>query len=67
MPDLARFEEGKKYMWDGKEYATEDEAKQVADGYTADGFKTMNISEEGKFYVYSRRVATEVVVEGTPP
>jgi len=66
MPELARIEEGKKFMWDGKEYATEEEAKEAAEGYGADGFETLHISEDGKFYVYSRRVVTEVVVEGAP-
>jgi hypothetical protein len=67
MPDLARMDDGKKYMWDGKEYATEDEAKKVAEEYASNGFETLNVTEEGKFFVYSRRLVTEVVVEGAPP
>jgi hypothetical protein len=64
MPENVRYEDGKKFMWDGKEYATEDEAKGVADGYAGDGFDIFNLSEEGKFFVYTRRVVKEVVVEG---
>jgi len=66
MPELAINEEGKKYMWDGREYTTEEEAKGAADGYAADGFEIINHSEDGKFYVYTRKVVTEVVVEGSP-
>lgn len=63
MPEIVKYEDGKKFMWDRREYATEDEAKKVAGEYGADGFETLNVSEEGKFYVYSRRVVKEVVVE----
>ena len=45
MADSFKMFESKKFMWDGKEYE----------------------SEEGKWLVYSRRVVTEVVVEGAPP
>ena len=59
--------DSKKFMWDGKEYETEAEAKEVIGGYEKSDFETQLMEEEGKFLVYTRRVVTEVVVEGAPP
>jgi hypothetical protein len=55
---LARKVEGKKFMWDGGAYGTEDEAQQVMHGYEQDGFETRLFVEEGQYLVYSRRLAT---------
>ena len=41
---------------------TEETVKQ----YKGDGFETEMIEEEGNYYVFTRRVVTEVVVEGQP-
>jgi hypothetical protein len=65
--DLARIFDGMKFMWDGAEYETEEEAKNVQDGYEKDEFEVRRIEEEGKHYLFTRRVVTEVVVEGPPP
>jgi hypothetical protein len=54
---LARKQEGKKFMWDGGTYASENEAQQVMHGYEQDGFETRMFVEEGQYLVYSRRVA----------
>ena len=62
MPELVKYQDGKKFMWDGLEYTTEDEAKNAATAYSADGFEVLNTAEDGKFFVYSRRVVEEVVV-----
>ena len=64
--DLARNFEGKKFMWDGRTYDTKEEMKQIAEGYRKDSFEVEEVEEEGKFYLFSRRVVTEVVVEGSP-
>ena len=50
--------EGKKFMWDGGTYATEEEAQQVMRGYEKDRFETQMFVEDGQYLVYSRRVAT---------
>jgi hypothetical protein len=55
---LARKLNGKKFMWDGGAYATEDEAQQVMHGYEKDGFETRMFVNEDQFLVYSRRLAT---------
>jgi len=57
---------GKKFMWDGEDYESEAAAKENISKYAEDGFDTKLVCEEGKFLVYSRRVVTDVVVEGAP-
>jgi len=59
--------EGDKYMWDGAGYASRAEAEAKAGAYKTDGFETQIVEEEDKFLVYTRRVVTEIVVEGEAP
>jgi len=65
--DIAKVVDGKKFMWDGKTYNREQEAKEITSAYEKEGFETLMWEEEGKYFVYSRRVVKEVVVEGQPP
>ncbi len=51
-------------MWDGINYESETAAKENADKYSKDGFETKLIEEDGKYLVYSRRVAKEIKIEG---
>ncbi len=62
-----QFIEGKKFMWDGKEYPTEQEAKKVASEYKKNDFETQVLKNEDKYLVYTRRVVTEIVLEGEAP
>jgi hypothetical protein len=48
---------GKKFMWDGAVYDSDESAQQVMEGYAEDGFEVQKFNEEGQFLVYSRRVA----------
>ena len=66
MTDAYTYVDSKKYMWDEAYYDSEDEAKGVKEGYEADEFDCLLLEEEGKFLVYSRRVVTEIVLEGEP-
>jgi hypothetical protein len=59
--------DGKKYMWDGKTYETEDLAKESEKTYKENGFETRMISEGEGFSVYTRRLVTEIVLEGEAP
>jgi hypothetical protein len=59
--------DSKKFMWDGRFYETEDLAKNVEKGYIDEGFETRIVQEEGKFSVYTRRLVTDVIVEGEAP
>lgn len=53
-------------MWDGEEYPSETAAQERISEYQAEGFETELVEEDGKHYVFTRRVVTEVVVEGGP-
>jgi len=64
--DLARIIKGKKFMWDGDTYPDEKSAKETAQKYEKDGFETEVVKEEDNFFIFSRRVVEEVVVEGEP-
>lgn len=57
----------KKFMWDGTEYDTEADAKDAMLKYQSEGFETIMEKEGDKYLVWTRRVAAQVVVEGTPP
>ena len=59
----ARFFDGKKFMWDGLEYDDEKKAGSVEKEYAEKGFEVRTCSEDGKIFLYTRRVVTEVVVE----
>ncbi|RLI83767.1 hypothetical protein DRP07_02915 [Archaeoglobales archaeon] len=63
MVENARTFEGKKYMWDGLIYESEEEAKKAAETYAKDDFETKVVEEKGKYFVYSRRVVTEIILE----
>ena len=65
--ELAIWRDGDKYMWDGASYATHDEAEAKAKAYADGDFETLVIESEGAFLVYSRRVVTEIVLEGEAP
>jgi len=59
--------DGDKYMWDGGTYATREEADAQATTYAKDGFETQVIEAEAAFAVYTRRVVTEIVLDGEAP
>jgi len=66
MPNASMVVEGKKFMWDGEEYADHSAAEAKAAEYTKENFEVQVIEEDGKHFVYSRRVVTDIVVEGAP-
>jgi hypothetical protein len=57
---------GKKFMWDGCDYPEKENALEAAQKYKNDGFETEVIENENKFFVFTRRVVKEVVIEGSP-
>ena len=63
MAEQARFFNGKKFMWDGEEYESEKQASSVEKEYRKKGFEVQSYKEEGKVYLYTRRVVTEIVLE----
>ena len=58
--------DNRKYMWDGVVYATEGDANVAAEKYAAARFELHRIAEEEKVYLFTRRVVTEIKVEGAP-
>ena len=64
MPDLAKLFDGKKFMWNGQEYPDRNSAEKVKDAYLKDGFEVEFVQEGTKHLIYSRRLVTEIVLEG---
>jgi hypothetical protein len=66
-PQDVRLFNGHKFMWDGVTYPSRAEAETGRQEYAGKGFETQLVEEEGSCLVYTRRVVTEVVVQGEPP
>jgi len=64
--ELARIINGKKYMWDGKAYNDEKERREIGQKYKDDGFEVEMVDEDNQYFLFTRRVVKEVVVEGQP-
>jgi hypothetical protein len=67
MPDISKLIDGKKFMWDGETYESEKQAQEVKKKYEGDKFEVELIQEENQYLLYTRRVVTEIVLEGEPP
>lgn len=63
---LVKVIDGKKFMWDGSETEDGKDAAAASEKYESAGFETRLIEEGGKYYLYTRKVVTEVKVEGAP-
>jgi hypothetical protein len=61
---LAKMVNGKKFMWDGVVYDSDESAQQVMEDYAKDGFEVEKFVEDGQFLVYSRRVAVAAPAAG---
>ena len=62
-----RFVDKDKYMWDGATYETKEEAEKKKAEYEENDFQTQLFKQEGKYLLYTRRVVTEIVLEGEAP
>ncbi|UCE22424.1 MAG: hypothetical protein JSV46_09515 [Candidatus Aminicenantes bacterium] len=67
MPASSIIANRKKFMWDGVVYETKKEAQDTMEKYKKDGFEVESIEEEKKHLLYTRRVITEIVLEGEAP
>jgi hypothetical protein len=63
MADRARLFEGRKFLWDGVDYESEEEAKSAGEAYAGEGFEVEVWSEKGSAFVYTRRVVKEAAIE----
>lgn len=62
---VSRKVDGKKFMWDGTDYGSEGDANAAAEIYRSEGFEAVVVAGD-KFHVYTRRVVTDIKVEGGP-
>ena len=63
MAAQTRIFDGKKFMWNGEEYTDEKKAGEVEKEYGEKGFDVQSWREDGKIFLYTRRVVTEIVLE----
>ncbi len=61
----SRKVDGRKFMWDGTEFGSEADANAATEKYRSEGFEAVVVAGE-KFHVFTRRVVTDVKVEGGP-
>ncbi len=54
-------------MWDGITYESEKDTQDAKKTFEAECFEVERVEEEGKPLLFTRRVVTEIVVEGEPP
>lgn len=54
-------------MWDNVIHESKKEAQDLMEKYKKNDFEVELIEEEKKYLLYTRRVVTEIVVEGEPP
>jgi hypothetical protein len=54
---LSRKFYGKKYMWDGLQYDSPDQAQEAAEAYRKDGFEVETAAEGEVHLVFTRRLA----------
>jgi hypothetical protein len=64
--ESAKIINGKKFMWDGNDYSDKESALETEQKYRNDGFETEVLEEGNKYFVFTRRVVKEVIVEGQP-
>lgn len=67
MPDASKIINKRKVMWDGVVYETEKEAQELKKKYEDNNFEVELVQEEEKYLLYTRRVVTEIVLEGEAP
>ena len=64
--DNFKIMDGKKYMWDGEDYESKAAVQENISKYGHDGFETKLVEAEGQYLVYTRRLVTEIKVDGEP-
>jgi hypothetical protein len=60
--NLSLVRDGKKFLWDGRPYATQEEALHAGEAYRDNKFEICMVEAEGQFLLYTRRVVNEVPV-----
>ncbi len=65
MPKNSIVTNGKKFMWDGIEYESREQSSKKLQKYKDNGFEVETVDEDGKTFLYTRRVIKEVVIQST--
>ena len=65
MAERARLFEGKKFLWDGVDYETDEEAGSAGRAYAEKGFEVEVWLDQEDAFVYTRRVVNESAIEQT--
>ena len=60
------FVDGRKLMWDGRTHESQEEALAAGKAYQSEGFETHVGGDQGKFLVYTRRLAAASTAEPAP-
>jgi len=63
MQNLAINVDGKKFIWDNEKYLNEEDAKNKSSRYKNDGFEVFLSNEGEKFFIYTRRIVTEIKID----
>jgi hypothetical protein len=53
----------KKFMWDGRTYMSEPEVLTIKADYEKKNFETLLFQEEKKYFLFTRRIVTEIQIE----
>jgi len=61
-PNRAVIVDGKKFLWDGRLFETQDDASREAETYKNDNFEVQMVEIGGTYLVYTRRLVKEIVV-----
>ncbi len=59
----ALISDGKKFLWDGVIYDTEESATKARASYEKDAFEIRCVTEDDKFFVYTRRLVAAPVAQ----
>jgi hypothetical protein len=63
---LSKIINGKKYMWDGATYSDKKNTLDIEQKYKNDGFETEILEEDKNYYIFTRKVVKEIIIEGQP-
>lgn len=60
------FVDGRKFMWDGRTHESREAALAAGKAYESEGFEAHLGEDQGKFLVYTRRLAAASTAEPSP-
>lgn len=61
--DNVKFFDEKKFMWDGRTYISESEANNIKAEYEKNNFETRLVREGDAYFLFTKRIVTEIEVE----